>query len=431
MKLKLSFYLARRYLMARWSLMSTLSILMISFGVITLITVMSIMNGFHSTFRRKILETNTYHIVIEPYNKNNISTLNIKSILSKNKDIISIIPYYDGEAVLKGSQSTKGILVKAFPQNILEIDSGFRQELKIPRGDFDLTHKNNIILGEELSRDIGVGVGDFVSLITFRRNDTTISASSINIFRVKGMFKTGYWEYDKNMAYISLDAAFRMFGIDKENVSIGIKIRNIFRVDKTVSWMRKNGLTDAYILTWMDINRPLFEALHNEKVGIGFVVMLIIISGAFNIIGSLVMTIMDKRKEIGILRAVGAPPSLIMRVFILDGFYIGIIGTVIGVFIGFFLTLNIEAIFSLFENIVNGLKEIFYYLFLLPLGNPPPQPFEILSDSIYYLEGVPVEIHFMDVFIICILAIIISVIAAYYPAKKAALTKPSETIRYE
>jgi len=411
--------------------MSTLSILMISFGVITLITVISIMNGFHATFRRKILETNTYHLVIEPDYNNNLSLTNIKSILSKNKEIISIVPYYDGEAILKNNRATKGIIVKAFPQDILEIDQGFRQEIKVSRGGFDLKEKSNIILGEELARDMGVRVGDFVSLLTFSRKETSFAAPSIYIFKVAGMFKTGYWEYDKNMAYISLDTAFRIFGIENENLVLGIKIKNIFRVDRTISWLRNNGFKSSYILTWMDINRPLFEALHNEKVGISFVVMLIIISGAFNIIGSLVMTIMDKRREIGILRAIGVPPSLIMRVFILDGLYIGIIGTAVGVFIGFFLTLNIEPIFSLFENIVNGIKEVFYHLFLLPLGYHPPQSFEILSDSIYYLEGVPVEIHFWDVFIICILAIFISVIAAYYPSKKAALTKPSETIRYE
>jgi lipoprotein-releasing system permease protein len=181
----------------------------------------------------------------------------------------------------------------------------------------------------------------------------------------------------------------------------------------------------------MDLNRVLFEALHNEKVSIGFVVMLIIVSGAFNIIGSLIMTIMDKRKEIGILRAIGATPSLITRIFVIDGFYIGIIGSVIGIFLGFFLTLNIENIFSIFENIVNGLRRIVYVLFFIPLNKPPLPEFDILSDSIYYLEGVPVEIHFLDVFIISILSIFISVLAAYYPARKASLTKPVDTIRYE
>jgi lipoprotein-releasing system permease protein len=233
------------------------------------------------------------------------------------------------------------------------------------------------------------------------------------------------------MAYISIDTAYELFGIDKNDLSIGIKINNISKADKVVHWMQNNGLGDFYILTWMDINRILFEALQNEKVGIGFVVMLIIVSGAFNIIGSLVMTIMDKRKEIGILRAIGATPSDITRIFVIDGFYIGVLGSAIGVFTGFFLTLNIERIFNLFESIVNGLKDIIYVLYLTPLNKLPLPRFEILSDSIYYLEGVPVEIHFWDIFIISALAIFISIIAAYYPAKKASITKPVDTIRYE
>ena len=233
------------------------------------------------------------------------------------------------------------------------------------------------------------------------------------------------------MAYISLDAAYGIFDINPQDLEIGIKVRNIYKVDRVIYWIQNNTDTNFYILTWMDINRPLFDALQNEKVGIGFVVMLIIVSGAFNIIGSLVMTVMDKKREIGILRALGAKPSLITQVFVLDGFFIGVVGTMIGVFTGFFLTLNIESIFNFFERIVNGLRDIVYFLFLIPYGIPAPADFEILSDSIYYLEGVPVEIHFKDVFIISILAILISVLAAYYPAKKASLMKPVDTIRHE
>jgi len=180
----------------------------------------------------------------------------------------------------------------------------------------------------------------------------------------------------------------------------------------------------------MDINRSLFEALHNEKVGIAFVVMLIIISGAFNIMGSLIMTVMDKKREIGILRAVGAKPSLITKIFVIDGFYIGVIGTLIGVFTGLLITLNIEKIFHFFENIVNMLRSLVYLIYLKPMGIPIPKKFEILSRSIYYIEGVPVEIHFPDVLIVSILAIFISVVAAYYPARKASLMKPIDTIRY-
>ncbi|GAH87444.1 unnamed protein product, partial [marine sediment metagenome] len=234
--------------------------------------------------------------------------------------------------------------------------SGFRNEIKIPEGEFDLSEDDHILLGEELARKTGVYIGDFVSILTFRGEDISFAQPTFKIFQVVGFFKTGYWEYDRSMAYINLDTAYKLFGIEETDLTIGIKIKNIFKADKIVHWIRNNGLGDFYILTWMDINRILFEALRNEKVALGFVVMLIIVSGAFNIIGSLVMTIMDKRKEIGILRAIGATPSLITRIFVIDGFYIGIIGSAVGVFMGFFLTLNIEKIFSLFEFIVNGLK---------------------------------------------------------------------------
>ncbi len=430
MKIKLSLFLAQRYLVAKWSLMSTLSILMISFGVVTLITVLSIMNGFHSTFKTKILETNSFHLAVQPgYNEVSIDK-NI-TILSENKEIISIVPYFDGEGILKTDRLTRGMVIKALPSDILERDAGFKREIEVPEGSFDLTNKDNILIGIELAREAGLKVGDFVSVLTFRGSSVQSSLPQFNVFQVTGFFKTGYWDYDKNLSYISIDSSYRLFGIGRDDLSLGIKINNIFKADRVAAWMRSNLASDVWIYTWMDMNRPLFEALHNEKVGIGFVVMLIIISAGFNIIGSLVMTVMDKRREIGILRALGAEPSLITRVFVLDGLYIGFFGTIGGVFTGFLLTLNIERIFGFFEVVVNGLRNMFYILYLMPMGRPPLSGFEILSDSIYYLEGVPVEIHFSDVLIVAALTLVISVLAAFYPARKASLMKPVETIKYE
>jgi lipoprotein-releasing system permease protein len=431
MKLKLSLFLARRYLIAKWSLMSTLSILMIAFGIITLITVLSIMNGFHNTFRRKILETNSYHMIVQPNYDSQYTIDNSISILSNNKEIISIVPYYDGEGIIKTDYVTRGFVIKALPQNVLDLDMGFNREIDITRGTFDLSDDDSIIIGEELAREAGVLPGDYISIVTFEGKDLASARPKFNLFYVSGTFKTGYWEYDKNMAYVSLDAAYRIFNIERSELTLGLKIDNFYKADRVVDWAHSNLRIGHYIYTWMDLNRPLFEALQNEKVGIGFVVMLIIVSGAFNIIGSLIMTVMDKKREIGILRAIGAEPHLITQVFVFDGLYIGFIGTVIGVFTGFLITLNIESIFNFFEFVVNGIRELVYLFYLMPLGKLPFPEFEILSDSIYYLEGVPVEIHFKDVIIVSILSLLLSVLAAYYPARKAAQLKPVENIRYE
>ncbi len=431
MKLKLSFFLAKRYLMAKWSLMSTLSILMISFGIITLITVLSIMNGFHNTFRRKIIETNSFHVILQPGPESDNLLYNSIPVLAKNKEILSIIPYYSGEGIVRSDFVTRGLILKALPKDILKKDRGFANEIRIEEGSFNLNGQNSILLGVELARDAGVHAGEYVTLLTLKGSDEVSSKPQVNLFHVTGLFKTGYWEYDKNMAYVSIDAAYKLFGIRERDLSIGLKIQNIFKADRVSAWIHLNFKADYYLYTWMELNRPLFEALQNEKVSIGFVVMLIIVSGAFNIIGSLVMTVMDKKREIGILRALGARPSLITRIFVIDGLAIGCIGTAIGVFIGFILTLNIEGIFNFFEAVVNGIRNIVYYLYLMPLGHSPLPRFEILSDSIYYLEGVPVEIRFRDVIVVSILSLILSVLAAYYPAHKASLMKPAETIRYE
>ncbi|KPJ89913.1 MAG: hypothetical protein AMS17_00150 [Spirochaetes bacterium DG_61] len=153
MKLKLSLFLARRYLIAKWSLMSSLSILMIAFGVITLITVLSIMNGFHNTFRRKILETNSFHLIVQPNYNSEYSIDNSISILSRNKEIISIVPYFDGEGIIKTDYVTRGFIIKALPKDVLDRDAGFRGEIRVSRGTFEISDANSIVIGEELARE--------------------------------------------------------------------------------------------------------------------------------------------------------------------------------------------------------------------------------------------------------------------------------------
>ncbi len=391
-----------RYLLAKRkerfiSVTTALSVLSVTIGVAALIIVLGVMNGFGDQLREKIVGFN-YHIHVEKPGGLENSHLITKKI-SDLPQVRSASPFIDGQAIIltEGTQP-RGILVRGIDPSA-EKDS---INVELIDGEFKLKD-NEIALGNELARLLRLKVGDTVSLIS------GVSVTP-RAFKIGTIFHSGMYDYDANVAFTNINAAKTLFNTKGRVGGIGIRVA---RLDIAAAIKRSitRLLGRNYLVnTWIDLNKNLFAAIKLEKVLVFIVVMLTIAVGAVNIISTLSLLTLEKTKDIGILKALGATKFSIANIYMFKGLVIGIVGSSLGLLWGLLITKNINQI-SDFISRVTG--------------------FELFSREIYYLDKIPVSVNYPDIWLIVSFAVGLSFLATLYPAWHASRLDPIEALRYE
>lgn len=439
--MKLEFFVSLRYLRSKKhnrfiSVITVISIFGIAIGIMALITVLSVMNGFQNTIREKIINTG-FHIYLTSYGKSSI-VRNYSYMIRKIKennigDVVT--PFFKGQVIIKSTmQRIMGIDFFGVEKDLDIKDKDFARSVKIIQGEFNIKRKNYILIGTELAEFLDVKVGDKVDIISPQGGKYKLFgrvAPIMKRYTVKGIFKTGYYEYDLKLAFTSLASLQELFNKPGCAWGIGIKIKDIFKAKRVAHKLKRLFNYEYQVFTWMDLNHNLFTALKNEKTMMSLIVFLIIVVAAFNIASTLIMLIMEKKKEIAILRTMGAGSKQITNIFLLNGIMMGSVGIIIGIIAGLLLSFNLEKIFNFIENVVNFVLRTYYNIFSHFFDISFPGKFEILARDVYYLEKLPVEVMLSDIISICIGAIIVIFIFSYFPAKQSSKFNPMEIIRYE
>jgi len=229
-------------------------------------------------------------------------------------------------------------------------------------------------------------------------------------FRVVGIFNSGMYEYDNTMAYVSLESGQRFFSMGSHVTGIEIKTNDIYGVKKIGAEIRRKMGFPFWTRDWMEMNRNLFSALRLEKIAMFIILVLIVLVAGFNIVSMLIMVVMEKNKDIAILKSMGAPSNGILKIFIVEGLVIGVVGTVVGTILGLGAAFNLEKITGFVENLFG---------------------FKILASDVYYIDKLPSQVNPVDVGLIVITAIVISLLATLYPSWRASKLDPAEALRYE
>jgi lipoprotein-releasing system permease protein len=262
-----------------------------------------------------------------------------------------------------------------------------------------------------LAKNLGVSANDTLQVISPLGTMTpTGMMPKMRRFRVVGIFYSGMYEYDNTMAYVSLESAQSFFSMGAYVTGIEIKTDDIYQVKEIGKEIRHKMGFSFWTKDWMEMNRNLFSALKLEKITMFIILVLIVLVAAFNIISTLIMVVMEKNKDIAILKSMGANPKGILKIFIIEGLVIGVVGTVFGTILGLVAALNLEKITGLVENLFG---------------------FKILSSDIYYIDKLPSQVNPLDVTLIVITAILISLLATLYPSWRASKLDPAEALRYE
>jgi len=402
------YFIGRRYLRTGQgqgfiSLITLLSIAGVALGVMALIVVIAVMAGFESDLKSRILGVES-HLIISRSGEDITDYGPVIDYIKKVDGVESAAPYIDSQTMLRSSRSVYGAVLRGIdPRSPVKIAGNPDKEILEKMSEPDIKGSiPGIILGKELALNLGVFQGDSLYLISPRGIVSPVGyMPSMKKFEVIGIFESGMYEYDGAMAYISLNQAQKILRMGKKITGIQIRVKNI---DHAANIGKKilAHLGNSYeAKDWMQMNLNFFSALKLEKTAMFVILSLIVLVAAFNIASSLTMIVMEKTRDIAILKTMGATDKSIRKIFVFKGMAIGCCGTFLGVSLGTLLCFLLSR-----------------YKFI----SLPP--------SIYYITDLPVQLEFFDVLIISVSAIIICFLATILPSNQASALDPIEAIRY-
>ena len=406
------------------SLNTWISIAGVGLGVMALIVVIAVMSGFSKDLRDKILGTNS-HIVVSNMNQAMVENYNdiLKKIRSM-KGVTAAAPFIMNQVMLINGDRVSGVVARGIDPDSegvvsdlgKNMISGTVFDLKVKPNHFEKKNRQGkkragIILGKELSRRMGVGVGDIVSMVSPVSRVTPVGLiPRMKLFKVVGVFESGMYEYDANLSFILLKSAQKFFSMKNGISGIEIRVADIEQAGDIASIIQKELGFPYLVRDWMRMNRNLFSALKLEKIVMFIILILIIFVAAFNIVSTLFMLVMEKAKEIAILKSMGASCTSIIKIYSYQGLVIGLVGTLLGCAAGFVIVPNLNEIVGFIE-VVFGI--------------------EAFPSDVYYLDSLPSKIQYMDSLLIIIFSVVICLAASLYPAWRASKIDLVDGLRYE
>jgi lipoprotein-releasing system permease protein len=423
-------FISIRHLSARKSqkfisLNSWISMMGVGLGVMALIVVIAVMSGFSNDLRDKILGTNS-HVVVSNINQTTIENYN--SILEKILSVAGVTaaaPFIINQVMLINGERVSGVVVRGLdPEKegtVSDLEKnmiiGSILDLKINSSSLkgrkleDKKNRTGIILGKELSRKMGVVVGDVISMVSPVSRVTPVGLiPRMKLFKVVGVFESGMYEYDANLSFVLLKSAQKFFSMKGAVSGIEVRVIDIEQAGNIATAIQTKLGFPYHARDWMSMNKNLFSALKLEKVVMFIILVLIIFVAAFNIISTLFMLVMEKAKEIAILKSMGASRKSIIKIYSYQGLIIGLVGTFLGCAAGFIIVPNLNEIVGFIESVFGIVA---------------------FPSDIYYLDRLPSEIQYMDSFVIIIFSIAICLVASLYPAWRASKLDPVDGLRYE
>jgi len=393
------------------SFIALISMLGIMLGIVALIVVLSVMNGFHKEIRTRILGM-TAHATLGAVDGNGL--YNWEALLAQvraHPKVLGAAPFVELEAMLLHDGRANAAMLRGILPAEEDQVAQLRRDLVAGSLD-DLTPDAfNIVLGIELAAALGVGVGDKVTVVTPQVNATPVGVMPrLKAFTVVGVFQVGMADYDRGTGFMHLRDAARLQRLGEAVGGIRLRFADLYAAPRTVREVAAT-LDGVYrVSDWTQVHRNFFAALRTEKRMMTIILFLIVAVAAFNIVSTLVMAVTDKRADIAVLRTLGASPRAIMAIFVVQGTAIGLAGTLLGMIVGTVLGWNVEAL-------VAALERAFDTHFLDP--------------GIYYISALPSDVRSADVLAVGAGAFAMSVLATFYPAWRAARTAPAEALRYE
>ena len=411
-------FIGLRYLKAKRkstfiSLITLISVAGVALGVMALIIVLAVMTGFEEDLKDKILGTNAHIVVL-----NSAGAMQDYQDLQKKLEgidgVVAATPFIYNQVMLSSGRNVSGVVLRGI--DVTSDAKVTNLHKSIVEGSLKTLEDKSattpgLVIGKELAKNLGLMLGDTVDVISPMGNITPFGMMpKLRHFRVAGIFNTGMFEYDSTLAYVSLAEAQNFLALGDAVTGIQLRVRDVYHTGALVQVINRELGPPYHARDWMQMNKNILFALKTEKSVMFIILTLIVLVAAFGIASTLFMVVMEKTRDIAILKSMGATSRSIMRIFVFEGVIIGVLGTVIGVLSGLLVALNLEPIVGVVQKVTG---------------------FELFSKDIYYLDHFPSQVIPSDVILISITAVLISFAATLYPSWAASRLSPAEALRYE
>ncbi|HET6419524.1 MAG TPA: lipoprotein-releasing ABC transporter permease subunit [Geobacteraceae bacterium] len=418
-------FIGLRYLKAKRkstfvSIISFISIAGVALGVTALIVVLSVMTGFEEDLKGKILGTNAHVVVLKSGGEIQDYQKVMKELMGFS-GVTAATPFVYSQVMLSSGSNVSGVVLRGVdPKTDVQVTNLYRSIIQGKLSNLDEPIKPpvgegpafpGVIIGKELAKNLNLYMGDVVHIVSPVGNITPFGmVPKTRQFRVTGIFDTGMYEYDATLAYVSLRDAQAFLSMDDSVTGIQLKVKDVYKAAEIARNINRGLGLPYFARDWMQMNKNILFALKTEKVVMFIILTLIVLVAAFGIASTLFMVVMEKNKDIAILKSMGATSRSIMKIFVLEGLIIGVAGTIIGLFGGLIIAFNLESIVDFVQKVTG---------------------FELFSKDIYYLNHFPSQVVPSDVLLISVTAILISFIATLYPSWQGSRLPPAEALRYE
>ncbi|MFA5859038.1 MAG: lipoprotein-releasing ABC transporter permease subunit [Elusimicrobiota bacterium] len=402
-------FISKRYLAGKRRQVFTLFTTIIAIagvivGVAALVVTFAIMTGFQEEIRDRILGTQA-HITVMTFSREGIveSTFTVTQILAV-KDVAACAPFIVSQGLIRYRGNNQGVMINGIrPKDGLKVTDLTKRLVAGTWSSLD-SKNENVILGSELAKNLGIYPDDEIILMSFNdtQNMAMMTIPKMRKYKVTGLFESGMYEFDNTFVFMNLQTAQEFLGLGKQISGYQVKVNNFYGADLTAKKIQSEVKGFYIARSWMKMNKNLFSALKIEKLAMTIVLVLIILVAAFNVLSTLMMTTMEKTKDIAVLTALGAEPRNVMRIFVFQGAMIGVVGTIAGILTGVGVSMLLK-----YTNFIS------------------------LPADVYYITRIPVRIVWQDLLLIGMVSIIISILSTLYPAGKAAKIDPAKALRTE
>jgi lipoprotein-releasing system permease protein len=393
------------------SFISLTSILGIALGILTLITVLSVMNGFDREIKKRVFDM-VPAITVSSTESAIANWHEAEKLIRQSGEVTAVAPFVNAQVLITNAGYVRPAMIDGIEPNQEKTMSALSDKMVAGELSSLTPHGFGIVLGEDLARSLNAEVGDKITVVT-----PQVSLSPAGViprfkrFTVTGIFRSGGgFGFDMALAFVNLSDAQKLMELGSAVSGLHVNVKNVYNASQISQQLAGLLGPSAYVTNWTDTYGVLFHQISMEKTMMFFILLLIIAVAVFNLVSTLVMVVNDKESDIAILRTMGATPRMIMNIFIVQGAIVGIFGTLLGVIGGVALASNVT-------EVVKGIEALFHVRFL--------------SASVYWVDYLPSELQWSDVFKICIVSLSLSLVATVYPALRAARTEPVEALRYE